>query len=414
VQKSSVIKAQAQKYLSGGNLDKALAEYEKLFSLDDVDPYDFVLAGDVHLKKGSRDEAVALYGRAVDAYEKVGLYKNAAAIGKRALRLDPGLSEMHKRLGNIRASEGLVKEAVQDFLKYHEIKLNEGDREGAIEGLELACKATPHNVELSEKLTALYEETERAGDAAKELARISGVLREKGDQEAAASHYERALKLDPEAVSMPVVEEEKADEAPASEEDEGASEAEPDETPAETKEAPETHDSPHEIPQEFKEGDIAIRQKARPRAPTVDIGEVLKQFKAQVDSKVGSDDSQSRYDLGVTYKEMGLLEEALNEFRVASADDKQRAKAFEMAGLCHFEMEEYEEALEAFRRALQDSSTRDEHYPGLCFNMGIALEAMGKTEEALDRFREVASLNPEFPGITEKVEALAEPSEEEQ
>jgi tetratricopeptide (TPR) repeat protein len=413
VQKSSVIKAQAQKHLSSGNLDKALAEYEKLLSLDDIDPYDFVLAGDVHLKKGSTEQAVDLYGRAVDAYENVGLYKNAAAIGKRALRLAPGLSEMHKRLGKIRACEGLATEAVQDFLRYHDICQKNGDSEGATDGLELACKAAPRDIELAEKLVSLYEEADRTADGARELARISGVLRDRGDQEAAASFHEKALQMDAEAVSMPVVEEDAPREEPDSGDIQLEPAAEPIEGAVEPEKAAEPDESRQEIPEEFKTGDVDVKEKKRSR-PNIDIGEVLKQFKVQVESKVGLEDLQCRYDLGVTYKEMGLFEEALNEFRVASADDEQRAKAFEMAGLCHFEMQEYEEALEAFHRALRESSKQDDDYPGLCFNVGITLQAMGKTEEALERFKEVESLNPEFPGLTSRLGTLQGGSREEE
>ncbi len=413
MQKSSVIKAQAQKHLSAGNLDKALAEYEKLLSQDDIDPYVFVLVGDVHLKKGETEKAVGLYGRAADAYEKVGLYKNAAAIGKRALRLDPGLSEMYKRLGCIRAREGLVTEAVQDFLKYQEICLKDGDRDGAAEGLELACKTAPDDADLSERLVCLYEEADRTADAARELARISGVMRDRGDQEAAASYYERALKTDAEALSMPAVEEEE----PQGTSDAGEAGAEPAagaaQATAESGDAEERDESAGEIHEEVKSGDINVREKPRPR-PSINIGEVLKQFKAQVDDRVGLEDTQCRYDLGVTYKEMGLFEEALNEFRVASADDEQRAKAFEMAGLCHFEMQEYEEALEAFHRALRETSKQDDDYPGLCFNVGVTLETMGRTEEALERFKEVETLNPEFPGLASKLETLQKTSGEEE
>jgi tetratricopeptide (TPR) repeat protein len=419
LQKSSVIRAQAQKYLSGGNLDKALAEYERLLSSDAAGPYDFVLAGDVCLKRGDTERAVTLYVQAVDAYEGAGLYKNAAAIGKKALRLDPGLSEMHKRLGKLRVNEGLVKEAVQDFLKYHDIKTKEQDLEGAIEGLALATRAAPADVDMAEKLVKLYEEAERTADAARELARVSTVLRERGDQEGAASYYERALALDAEAISMPTVEQKRTEVKHATEELHIEHGAQPVRAAAESEE--EARDqSLDEIPPEFRTGDISVKDKPKPKpkpkpkteGPSIDLGEVLKQFKAQVDSKVSLDDSQARYDLGMTYKEMGLLEEALNEFRVASADDKQRAKAFEMVGLCHFELKQYEEALEAFSRALRESTREDDNYPGLCFNVGVTLEAMGRTEEALDRFQEVASLNSEFPGLSDKLEALAGSSEE--
>ena len=422
--KTSSIKAQAQKYLSAGNYDRALDEYEKLLSMEEVDPYDYVLAGDVHLKKGDTPGAVSLYEKAVDAYDKLGLYKNAAAIGKRALRLDPGLSEMYKRLGRIRLREGLVTEALQDLTKYYEIKIKEGDTESAIAGLEMASKASPQDVGLSEKLCSLYEKTNRTADAAKELVRISGVLRDKGDEEKAAECYERALRIDAEALSMPAVEEEKGGREPAVDTviEHGARPmAGPSRPPLEaervTKQASRAATAMdaaiHAPSEEYTSGSVSIKEKPRPKASDVNIGQILKQFKAQMESKVGPDDYQCHYDLGVTYKEMGLHEEALNELRMASASDSFRVKAFELAGLCHLEIGEYEEALEAFNRAIKQRSREDADYPGLCFNLGVVLEANGKRGEAMKSFREVESLNPDFPGLKEKLEALESKVEEE-
>ncbi|MFH0778969.1 MAG: tetratricopeptide repeat protein [Candidatus Eisenbacteria bacterium] len=418
--KSSSIKAQAQKHLSNGNLDRALAEYEKLLSMEDVDPYDFVLAGDVHLKKGSLREAVSHYEKAMDAYEKLGLYKNAAAIGKRVLRLNPTSSEIYRRLGEIRLREGLTTEAIQDMLRYSEIKVKDDDFECAIHALESACKACPKDTSLSDRLTVLYERTNKTAEAAREFARVSEILRERGDEEGAATYYEKALKTDAEALSAP----QGAQGEPAPGPKGTPPEAEPggeevpsqsggEQGPAEAASSTETPAGEPEIedsaiPPEMRTGSIHVTSRPRSRPATVDITEVLRQFKSQVEGKIGTDDHQSHYDLGVTYKEMGLHEEALNEFRVAMAGENHRVKSLEMAGVCHLEMGEYEEALEAFRRAIRERDSDAEDYPGLCFSLGTALEALGNKDEALDKFREVASLNPDFPGIQAKLESLGE------
>lgn len=415
--KASTIKAQAQKYLSAGNYDKALEEYEKLLSSEEVDPYDYVLTGDVHLKKGDTAGAVLLYKNAVDAYEKLGLYKNAVAIGKKALRLDPSLSEMHRQLGGLKLHEGLATEALQYLAKYYEIKIKEGDLENAVIGLELSCQANPQDVDLSQKLSSLYERTGRSANAAKELARISAVLRDRGDEERAAEYYEKALKIDAAALSMPTIEEDRTErESPVQTIIEHGAKpmAEPvrpsSQTPVSekhgTKTATARETSNFGIPEEYTSGSVFVQDKPKPKVSDVNIGQILKQFKSQMESKVGPDDYQCHYDLGVTYKLMGLHEEALNEFRMASASDKFRVKAFELAGLCHLEIGEYEEALEAFNRAIRQRSKEDVDYPGLCFNIGVALEGLGRVEEALKSFNEVETRNPEFPGLKEKLDSL--------
>jgi len=410
--KASTIKAQAQKHLSSGNYDKALQEYEKLLCSEEVDPYDFVLAGDVHLKKGDTTGAVSLYKNAVDAYEKLGLFKNAAAIGKKALRLDPSLSEMYKQLGTMKFREGLVTEALDYLKKYYEIKLKEGDIDGAITGLEVACQASPQDVELSEKLSTLYERTNKTPNAARELARISGVLRSKGDEEKAAEYYEKALKIDAAALSMPPMEEDKPEKQSPEETiiEHGARPvAEPANPPAQRQAR---YTSNMAVPEEYASGSVFVQDKPRPKVSDVNIGQILKQFRSQMESKVGPDDYQCHYDLGISYKLMGLYEEALNEFRMASANDKFRVKSFELAGLCHLEIGENEEALEAFSRALRQRSKEDADYPGLRFNIGLAQQALGKREEALENFREVELHNPDFPGLREKLASLQSEVEE--
>jgi tetratricopeptide (TPR) repeat protein len=432
LEKSSGIKALAQKHLSSGNLDKALAEYQKLLSLEDIDPYDYVLVGDVHLKKGATEIAVSLYSRAIDAYERLGLYKNAAAIGKRILRLDPSQSDMHRRLGDIRMRAGLAPEALQDFLAYHNMKMKEGDKAAAIEGLELACKADPSDTNISEKLVGLYEQTHRANLAAVELMRISEVVRSLGDDDAATRYAAKAVKLDasvippvsaaahePQSVlldrepigtldSVPPA----GPEAPPPTADSfvaatAAMEISLQPSGAETEPAHKDDGAPAQPAPPCDAGSPPAGTRQRPfsRPSTVNISQVLKQFKGQMESTLDPGDYQSHYDLGVTYKEMGLYEEALNEFRVASAGDDYRAKAFEMAGLCHLEMEEFEEAVEAFRRALRERSKEDEEYPGLCFSLAKALEGIGQKEEAVRFYTEVAALNPQFPGLRDRLAA---------
>ncbi len=54
----------------------------------------------------------------------------------------------------------------------------------------------------------------------------------------------------------------------------------------------------------------------------VDVEEVFAKFKEGVAKQISVDDAQSHYDLGVAYKEMGLLEDAVREFEVAARDAK--------------------------------------------------------------------------------------------
>src|SRR6202035_4957334 len=61
----------------------------------------------------------------------------------------------------------------------------------------------------------------------------------------------------------------------------------------------------------------------------VDVEEVFAKFKEGVAKQIGADDAQSHYDLGVAYKEMGLVDDAAREFDTAARDPK-------LACMCHY------------------------------------------------------------------------------
>ena len=77
--------------------------------------------------------------------------------------------------------------------------------------------------------------------------------------------------------------------------------------------------------------ELAEELDASPIAPAADafqysVEDVFSQFKRGVAETVKAEDSETHYDLGIAYKEMGLLDDALHEFEVAMSG-KWRARA---------------------------------------------------------------------------------------
>ena len=105
------IKRQAQRSIQSGDLDGALAAYERLVAADDSDPYNFILLADLLYKRGDQGGAAARYLTATDCYEKGGLYKNAVAVAKKMLRLALAPGVVLERLARLHALDGLATEA---------------------------------------------------------------------------------------------------------------------------------------------------------------------------------------------------------------------------------------------------------------------------------------------------------------
>lgn len=138
----------------------------------------------------------------------------------------------------------------------------------------------------------------------------------------------------------------------------------------------------------------------------VDFSDMLSQFKSKVEEAIEKEDTASHYDLGVAYKEMGLLDEAIAEFQIAARGLDYRLRAIEMLGACFIEKTDYRIALKVLRRALQVPLHRDEDLVGIFYAMGRAYEALDETANALESYERVMGCDVHFKDVAQRVMAL--------
>jgi tetratricopeptide (TPR) repeat protein len=138
----------------------------------------------------------------------------------------------------------------------------------------------------------------------------------------------------------------------------------------------------------------------------VDVEEVFAAFKEGVAKQVSIDDAQSHYDLGVAYKEMGLLDDAIREFEVAARDEKRDCVCRSMVGMIQMERGKVPEAIEAFQRGLAASIKTEEQEMVLCFEIGAGYEAMSRTKDALTYFDRVVKIDPTYRDVVDRIRRL--------
>ncbi len=148
------------------------------------------------------------------------------------------------------------------------------------------------------------------------------------------------------------------------------------------------------------------RRGAGAQQEQVDVDEVFEKFKAGVAEQIGADDAQSHYDLGVAYKEMGLLEDALREFEVAGHDAKRASVCHSMIGMIHLERGNLNEAIDAFMRGLQSPERTKDQEAALSYEIGAAYEVKRMSKQALDYFQRAARLIPSFRDTPERIRRL--------
>ena len=158
---------------------------------------------------------------------------------------------------------------------------------------------------------------------------------------------------------------------------------------------------------------------ARGSVGTEDEGfeQVFAAFKAGVDKELGAQDYEARYDLGFAYKEMGLLEDAIGEFRVAMQDPERQLQSLHMMGVCALDLGRSEDAVAHFEQALAVAGLSDEQQMALRFDLGRGEAARGDRDRARVAWEAVIAVDPDFQDVSVRLAELdrqppSEPEEE--
>jgi tetratricopeptide (TPR) repeat protein len=137
-----------------------------------------------------------------------------------------------------------------------------------------------------------------------------------------------------------------------------------------------------------------------------DFSEMLTKFKQGVTSNVDDTDHESHYDLGVAYKEMGLLDEAISEFQKALRGTEQRVRTYEALGQCFVEKRQYQIAMTILNRALNDAGASDDTLVGVLYLLGYASESLQKWEDAVGYYERVFTVDIQFRDVGDRLSAV--------
>ncbi|MGH7508279.1 MAG: tetratricopeptide repeat protein [Gemmatimonadales bacterium] len=159
------------------------------------------------------------------------------------------------------------------------------------------------------------------------------------------------------------------------------------------------------------EGRRDTRMRVNRREPTHadeqrEFQEILEQFKRGIDQNLDSEDYQAHYDLGVAFKEMGLLDEAIGEFQKALRAKEGRLRTSEALGMAFFEKGQFAVCESVLKRALEGLEGNDEAKIGLLYWMGRASEALGKDSEAVVSYERAMMVDIRFMDLSQRVQRL--------
>jgi tetratricopeptide (TPR) repeat protein len=134
--------------------------------------------------------------------------------------------------------------------------------------------------------------------------------------------------------------------------------------------------------------------------------DIFAAFKKGVEQQVDSDDFDTHYNLGIAYKEMGLVDEAIGELQFAARDPARTLECCGILGLCFRDKGLPDLALKWYRRGL-DHPGLDEHQTlGLRYDIAEVHREKGELDEALKLYTEVYGIDSTYREVSARIKEV--------
>ncbi|RKZ22063.1 hypothetical protein DRQ23_05865 [bacterium] len=308
---------------------------------------DWVTLAELYESVQSIDDAVEYYTKAADYFFETGDYERAEELYAKISKLKPFELRPIQKLIQIALKTNDKSKAIEAYISLHICLKKRGAEEEAQKALEKALKIDPHHPVLQEYFPELAVQEE-----VKEEVKEEKVAKEEKKEEVVAEiNFEELLKEEEEAISIKL-------------------------------------------------------QEPTPGEENIDY--LLEQFKEKIFENISTEDFSSHYDLGLSYKEMGLIDEAINEFKIAMRGERERLKSLEMLGQGYEDKGELKTAELIYKRAIEKETQKDPvKMLAFHYHLGDIYARQGKLKEAIKEFKEIVEIDPEFGDVKEKIKELS-------
>jgi len=149
-------------------------------------------------------------------------------------------------------------------------------------------------------------------------------------------------------------------------------------------------------------------------AARVDLADMFGELRHELEEEVATaeEDPETHYNLGVAFREMGLLDEAIGELqKVCQAVDhghpfQQVMQTYTWLAQCFLDKGVPEAAIRWYEKALKLPTLDEETRTALHYELGSSYETANDKHAALDHFMEVYGSNIDYRDVGERIKAL--------
>ncbi|NUR21158.1 MAG: tetratricopeptide repeat protein, partial [Gemmatimonadaceae bacterium] len=332
-------------------------------------------------ERGLRDEGLAELELAMIGSERGNDLEGASSIADEIIRLNPNSVRHHQKRVEYAFRTSDRARLVDAYLELADALFRSGQPEKARTVYQRVLELSPEDIRAQAALSAFIEPT-----ASPTPRKTTAQPERKGTPERSGvfRRYTGEMKRSPEPELPPLPVEPKIPTDPAGFVNLG--EWLKDDTPKSTR--------------------MVVQEQAPTGDEQADFADMLRAFKQGVAQNVEDEDHQSHYDLGVAYKEMGLVDEAIAEFQKALRGAEGRVRTYEALGQCFLEKSQFQVAATLLVRALSEPGHTDEQLVGVLYLLGYSNEAIQQWSDALAYYQRVFAVDIEFRDVGDRIAAL--------
>lgn len=179
--------------------------------------------------------------------------------------------------------------------------------------------------------------------------------------------------------------------------------AEPEPPQVETPPSPPVHpEPPLEAPAEEPSSPTETTDGGYEQEESI-VRSALGRLQAKVNEEIGDTDLEARYNLGIAYKEMGLLDEAVTEFRLAMRKPELFVGAGSLLADTLADRADFDGALAVLEAVLAASTGGEEVRRDVRYHKAMLLSNAGRQDEAREIFREIQEKTPGYRDVVTRL-----------
>jgi tetratricopeptide (TPR) repeat protein len=148
-----------------------------------------------------------------------------------------------------------------------------------------------------------------------------------------------------------------------------------------------------------------LRMSDQPERSNLD--DVFRDFRDEVSRQTAADAAEQHYKVALTYRDMGMLDDAMRELELAAREPRLRFEAASSLARLVRDRGDVPSAIDWFERAAEAPAPTPEAGRALLYELGQALESCGEVARALAVYLELQADAGDYADLKSRIERLS-------